>query len=398
MSLATAFSDPRAFREVYQAHHGFVWHSLHRFGLSGAALEDALQDVFVVAYRRRATFAGSSKAWLYAIARRVASNHRRSARRRDARADALSHVESHARRAVPEAIVALDRYLDRLTAEDRELFVLSEVEGMTGPEIATAWGLNVNTIYTRIRKLRGSLRDEAVAEQARHEQPSASARGWAALLPALKPLTALASGLSVGWAAAILAVGVGGAALAALPGEQAAAPLPPSSVTSRAAILDESAPSRPTEPVSAPPVPVTAAVAADPALRRPGSAVATQAQRMEPDVAPRQVPTAAPEPVSTLRQENAMLARAQAALKRGDADEALRETAAHAASFPDGVLTDVRAVVRIEALCALNKAPQARAEAKVLLERRPTMTSRRRLEKSCAGSPQNPPSPDMTGT
>lgn len=383
MSLATAFSDPREFREVYQAHHGFVWHALHRFGLTGAALEDALQDVFVVAFRRRETFAGSSKAWLYAIARRVASNHRRSARRRDARTDALSHVESHARRAVPEAIVALDRYLDRLSAEDRELFVLSEVEGMTGPEIAAAWGLNVNTIYTRIRKLRGSFREEAVTREARRDQPVASARGWAALLPALKPLAALASGLSAWWAVAIVAVGLGGAAIVAMP-DQEPTPRP---LTAGSLVAADVAPkSLPVEPTNtAPLAPVAVPVAAlEPA-------VAT------PKVSTKLKPEAAPEPVSTLREENAMLARAQAALGRGDAEQALRETVAHASRFPDGVLTDVRSVVRIEALCALNKVPQARAEAKILLERRPTMTSRRRLEKSCAGSPQNPPNPDMTG-
>lgn len=383
MSLATAFSDPREFREVYQAHHGFVWHALHRFGLTGASLEDALQDVFVVAYRRRETFAGSSKAWLYAISRRVASNHRRSARRRDARADALSHVESHARRAVPEAIVALDRYLDRLSSEDRELFVLSEVEGMTGPEIAAAWGLNVNTIYTRIRKLRGSLREESVAQEARREQPAASARGWAALLPALKPLTALAAGLSVGVAAAIVAVGLGGAAVLAMP-DQEPTPRPLTAVSQVSA--DVAPKSIPTEPTNiAPPARASVSVAV------------LEPAHTAPEVSAKPTPAAAPEPVSTLGEENAMLARAQAALGRGDAEQALRETVAHATSFPNGVLMDVRAVVRIEALCALNKTPQARAEAKILLERRPMMTSRRRLEKSCAGSPQNPVNPDMTG-
>lgn len=396
MSLATAFSDPREFREVYQAHHGFVWHALHRFGLTGPALEDALQDVFVVAYRRREGFAGSSKAWLYAIARRVASNHRRSARRRDARADALSQVESHARRSVPEAIIALDRYLDRLSAEDRELFVLSEVEGMTGPEIAATWGLNVNTIYTRIRKLRGSLREEAVAEQARHDQPAASARGWAALLPALKPWTVLASGLSAGWVAAVLAVGVGGAAFMLMPGTK---PTPePPRAASRIPVADDGS-STPVDnrvkpsPVVPMPDPAPAAAAVVPIKAGGGGEGAAPRSA----VSTRTTSAATPEPASTLRQENAMLARAQAALGRGDAEQALRETTAHASSFPHGALRDVRAVVRIEALCALNKAPQARAEAKVLLERRPTMTSRRRLEKTCAASPQNPPSPDMTG-
>ncbi|MBV1859322.1 MAG: hypothetical protein KUG77_12980, partial [Nannocystaceae bacterium] len=251
--------------------------------------------------------------------------------------------------------------------------------------IAAAWDLNINTIYTRIRKLRASLREEAVADQARHQQPAATARAWAALLPALKPWTVLASGLSAGWVAAIVAVAVGGAALLVKSDPQ------PASTPLRTAfhIGPKLAPAEPASlaPRVAPSAPVAAT--APVAVRQAAAAV--------PKVSTMASPVAAPEPVSTLAQENAMLVRAQAALRRGDAEQALRETAVHASRFPDGVLTDVRAVVRIEALCVLNKAPQARAEASLLLKQHPTMTSRRRLAKSCAGSPRNPPSPDMTG-
>ena len=70
------------FRTLYRHHYGFVWHALHRFGVPMARVDDALQDTFVVAYRRRHDFSGGScKAWLYGIARRVASNERRAAHR-----------------------------------------------------------------------------------------------------------------------------------------------------------------------------------------------------------------------------------------------------------------------------------------------------------------------------
>lgn len=393
MPLATAamdtWADPREFREVYRDHHGFVWHSLHRFGLHGAGLEDALQDVFVVAYRRRETFSGSAKAWLYAIARRVASNHRRSLRRRDARADAMSQVETSLRTPVPEAVVALDRYLARLSDEDRELFVLSEVEGMTGPEIAAAWDRNLNTVYTRIRKLRASLREEAVVQQVRRSRPEASAHAWAALIPSLQSGAVLmASGLGAGWVAGIAAVGLGAVALVGA-GFGAASQEPTASPEPIVASL--SPPGRMQAPQRDP-----APALEESSTPQPTSRAAPAAVVVAQPVSNRSRP-AVVSPVSVLDEETAILQRARAALRQGDGKAVLRHTAEHATRFPGGALTSVRSILRIEALCTLDKQPQARAEAKILLRDNPSMTSRRRLEKSCAVAPQKRSHPDMTG-
>ncbi len=381
MSADGALSDPREFREAYEAHYGFVWHALHRFGLGGAVLEDALQDVFVVAYRRRGAFSGSMKAWLYSISRRVASNYRRSAQRADARAEAFAVVEGRARASVPEAILELDRMLEGLSAQERELFVLSEVEGMTGPEIAAAWGLNLNTVYTRIRKLRSTVRAATVTAAVQDEQPRTQPGAWAALMPALGPAPAVASSFGVlVVAAAVVTVGVAGVLVTrstAADSEASpafAAPVAPADAAKPAVSV-----STPTAPTQAP---------------EPAAAVRVIETSTSP---PRRAATSAASHTSTLTQENVLLEAARSALRRGDAAAALEHTTTHATTFPDGALRDVRDVVRIEALCVLGKAPQARAEATLLLERRPGTTARRRLEKTCAGSPRNPASPDMTG-
>ncbi len=381
MSLAAASSDPREFREVYRSHHGFVWHALHRFGLRGAALEDALQDVFVVAYRRRADVSRSLKAWLYAIARRVASNHRRSARRHVARTDALAMTSLSPAAAVPEAIVALDRYLDGLDPADRELFILSEVEGMTGPEIAAAWGRNLNTVYTRIRKLRASLRGAAIAERARTQRPAASQRAWLALLPSLQPVPA-ASGAVLGLVGLAVAAAVAVVAVVSLDDE----PTPPEVRTNEERV----------QPRSSPPVAVASPIPA----AQPQLTVAVPDEPPQPRArAPRthaEPPQPAPAP-STLARENALLQRARTALGDGRPDDAMRLLDEHASAFPKGALQNVRAVVRIEALCEMGKGPQARAEARALLDARPSMTARRRIEKTCAATQRNRAKPDMTG-
>ena len=75
---AVAVAIP-TFDEVYTAHVAFVWRTLRTFGVSDAQLEDAVQDVFVVVYRRLPEWEGRAQVttWLFAIARRVASSYRR---------------------------------------------------------------------------------------------------------------------------------------------------------------------------------------------------------------------------------------------------------------------------------------------------------------------------------
>lgn len=73
-----------SFDELYDEHVDRVFRALHRFGVADDAVEDAVQDVFVIAYRKLESFEGRSalSTWLYGIALQVARNYRRSARRR----------------------------------------------------------------------------------------------------------------------------------------------------------------------------------------------------------------------------------------------------------------------------------------------------------------------------
>ena len=49
-------STERFFDEVYQPHVNYIWRTLRAMGLSGAMLEDAAQDVFLVVHRKLAEF------------------------------------------------------------------------------------------------------------------------------------------------------------------------------------------------------------------------------------------------------------------------------------------------------------------------------------------------------
>ncbi len=170
--IAAAMADPSSvarpdartaelrFDAVYREHVGFVWRSLRRLGIPEAEIEDAAHEVFLVVHRRLAGFAGESAltTWLYGIARGVASNRRRGEVRRlrrhaGAPAPDLSEGPSeHVARS--QAAAAVERFLAGLADDQRVVFELFEIEGLRANEIAESLGVNINTIYTRLRAAR----------------------------------------------------------------------------------------------------------------------------------------------------------------------------------------------------------------------------------------------------
>ena len=150
-----------SFELVYNDYFDFVWRSLLRLGIAEASADDAVQDVFVVVHRQLASFGGRSslKTWLFSIALNVARDHRRSLRRKgghepldEAHRDPSPGPHEYADRA--DTARLLNRALDALDDVKRAVFVLAELEGMTAPEIAEATGLNLNTVYSRLRVAR----------------------------------------------------------------------------------------------------------------------------------------------------------------------------------------------------------------------------------------------------
>jgi RNA polymerase sigma-70 factor, ECF subfamily len=148
------------FEQLYRQHFAFVWRTLRRFGVADAGLEDAAQEVFLVAHRRAGAWASwsSPRSWLFGVARRVAADHRRSRDRHARKLAALpeiaapraidERVDDHQRlRAVASAIAAL-------SPARRAVYTLAELEDMSGPEIAEALGIELNTVYSRLRRAR----------------------------------------------------------------------------------------------------------------------------------------------------------------------------------------------------------------------------------------------------
>ena len=214
----------------YETHFAFVWRTLRRFGVLETELEDAVQDVFLVAHRRRDEFERRSapRTWLYAIARRIAADRRRTVGRRERREHAYATSQSLARGSLrsrkesdPETWIFLTSFLDELDEEVREAFVLFELEGLRAKEASELTGVNANTLYARRRRARQSFEDALAQTQldedlvriAGREAPGADTRARVALL---LPFAALLPSKAAAAAAAPSAVSLAPESLAEL--------------------------------------------------------------------------------------------------------------------------------------------------------------------------------------
>jgi RNA polymerase sigma-70 factor (ECF subfamily) len=165
-------------RALYEAHAAFVCRSLRRLGVAEADLDDALQEVFLVVYQRLASYqeCGKARSWLYSICTRTAYAQRRKLLRRreqlSAEPDAgpmaapqLMRVEQR------EALALGQRLLERLSPEQREVFVLYEVEEMSMAEVAEALGCPLQTAYSRLHKARAVILNALRRGDLRKEVP-----------------------------------------------------------------------------------------------------------------------------------------------------------------------------------------------------------------------------------
>jgi RNA polymerase sigma-70 factor (ECF subfamily) len=172
---------PLTFQEVYDGNVDYVWKTVCRLGVHGPAVEDAVQEVFVVVHRKLASFEGRSSmhTWLFQIARRVVHDHRRTVRRKErppgpnqsvpdlgaVAADESTSPDAAARRA--EAARVLYKLLDNLDTDKREVFILAELDQLAAPKIADVLGINVNTVYSRLRLAREAFNAALARHHAR---------------------------------------------------------------------------------------------------------------------------------------------------------------------------------------------------------------------------------------
>lgn len=149
------------FRAVYDTYGRFVLAYARRRTDSNADADEVFAEAMAICWRRLDDIpTGATLPWLYTVAGRVLSNHRRG---RDRRLRLLDRVRSH--EAVAARVHAAGGDLDRLDAalaqlrdDDRELLRLATWEHLTPAEIAQVLGITPNAAAVRLHRARQALK------------------------------------------------------------------------------------------------------------------------------------------------------------------------------------------------------------------------------------------------
>jgi len=174
------------FDEVYRQNFQFVWRTLRHLGVRSADLPDVAQEVFLVVHRQLPAFEARAKitSWLFRICMTSALRQRRLAH---VRRESLEPEPIEASVAPPhnptaalernEDLALFDAALDELDLDQRAAFVLFELVGMSGPDLAETLEIPLGTAYSRLRLARDAFRRAVVRERARRDTPKLRAGG-----------------------------------------------------------------------------------------------------------------------------------------------------------------------------------------------------------------------------
>lgn len=172
-------------QQIYERHADFVWRTLRRLGVADGDARDATHDVFLIVHAQLARFEGRSSlsTWLFTICRSVARDFRRRQKQGarlategeldeeiDLRADVGRAVEHQ------QQLFELERILSQLPTEQRNVFILFEIEKLTGEELAEALGIPLGTVYSRLALARKAFKAELERNRAQENHALDRAR------------------------------------------------------------------------------------------------------------------------------------------------------------------------------------------------------------------------------
>ncbi len=172
--------DPRAFRELVRKHQDRVFSMTLRMLGDAHEAEDVSQEVFVAVHKNLARFRGDSRlsTWIYRVTKNHCLNRLKYLEKRESGGDAdLARIDASqiddvllARPERPdqailgaEERVAVQRALQRLSAEHRLLVVLRDIEGLAYEDIARVAELPAGTVKSRLHRARAALAEVLAA-------------------------------------------------------------------------------------------------------------------------------------------------------------------------------------------------------------------------------------------
>jgi RNA polymerase sigma-70 factor (ECF subfamily) len=164
--LAVTRGNVDALEVLFERYHDTIYNYLSRFSWDERDIEDMTQSTFLEVQKSSKSFRGRSqvRTWLFGLASNIARNMARGEARRRSFLTKLAilpetsptrpdEITEH-RQALTRAREALDAMPHHL----REVFVLCDLEDLSGEEAADALGLNESTLWRRLREARKALR------------------------------------------------------------------------------------------------------------------------------------------------------------------------------------------------------------------------------------------------
>ncbi len=158
--------DGSAFEDLYRQHATRLYNLASRMTGTKGEADDLLQDIFLLAYRKMASFRGESSlgTWLY----RLAMNHcldvlRNRQTRMGQQTDSLDEPEATPVASPVPALSAvsridLERAIAALPPACRTAFLLHDVEGFGHQEVGTILGVSEGTSKSQVHKARMRIR------------------------------------------------------------------------------------------------------------------------------------------------------------------------------------------------------------------------------------------------
>ena len=165
--------DRASWRQLHRQYYPVAAAFLRKLGVQERDLDDACQEVFLQMFRYLPSFRGESdpKTWLY----RLCITQARRARLRHKVRSALEQVLSFLPRdslvstpsfSEPAAQRRIEAALNVLSDKERSAFVLYEMEGMAGKDVAGIVGCTEATLWRRLHYARQQFRQALVGAEA----------------------------------------------------------------------------------------------------------------------------------------------------------------------------------------------------------------------------------------
>jgi RNA polymerase sigma-70 factor (ECF subfamily) len=164
---ATATGDLAALDALFERFHVVVYRFLGRVAAADeAARDDLVQATFLEARRGARRFRGGSsvKTWILGIASNLTRHHMRGEHRRREKhlryAEGLSLVSAQPDEQLErfEIMREISQALANLSHEERVAFVMCDLEGLSGVEVARVVGVPAGTLWRRLHFARKALR------------------------------------------------------------------------------------------------------------------------------------------------------------------------------------------------------------------------------------------------